>query len=269
MWRILLGFTLLGLGCGPEKQATLPKPTPITLDLGQSFDKATRSAEDPPQDVQKPADRTLTKKPSYKLVEQVKELWPKVGLTDASGKARPIRVKIETSLGEIVLELQPDWAPNHVRNFLVLARLGYYDGLRMDRIIQMETEKFPVVSWIEGGCPLGEGKNPSGSIGYWLRDEKTPANLSGEGLLGACREGSPDSGATRFFLSLQPNRAEGDDRTFFGRVVEGMEVVRKISLRPLIILEDEPPGSHSPETPVEILRVVELGILSEQKSPNP
>jgi ABC-type ATPase involved in cell division len=36
-----------------------------------------------------------------------------------------------------------------------------------------------------------------------------------------------------------------------------MEIVRKISLRPVIVLEDEPPGSYSPETPVEILRVVE------------
>lgn len=117
MWRILLGFTLLGLGCGPEKQATLPKPTPITLDLGQSFDKATRSAEDPPQDVQKPADRTLTKKPTYKLVEQVKELWPKVGLTDASGKARPIRVKIETSLGKSFWNYSPIGHPTMFATF--------------------------------------------------------------------------------------------------------------------------------------------------------
>ncbi len=268
MWRILLGFTLVGLGCGPAKQVDPPKPAQ-SLDLGQSFDNATRSADDPPQDVQKPADRTLTKKPTYKVVEQVKEVWPKVLLTDSSGKPRPIRARIETSMGGIVVELRPDWAPNHVRNFLALARLGYYDGLRIDRIIQMETEKGSVVSWIEGGCPLGEGKNPSGSIGYWLRDEKGPATLNGEGLFGACREGTADSGATRFFLSLQPNRAEGDDRTFFGRVVEGMEVVRKISLRPFIILEDEPPGSHSPETPVEILRVVEEGLPPELIPPKP
>ncbi len=269
MGRILLGFILFGLGCGPQKQVGQPKPPPLVLDLGQPFDQATRSAEDPPEEVQKPADRTLTKKPTYQLVERVKEVWPKVLLTDSSGKPRPIRARIETSVGAIVVELRPDWAPNHVRNFLSLAQIGYYDGLRMDRIQQRETEKGSVVSWIEGGCPLGEGKNPSGSIGYWLRQEKGPATIDGEGLMGSCLEGSPDSGATRFFLSIQPNRAEGDDRTFFGKVVEGMEVVRKISLRPFIILEDEPPGSHAPETPVEILRVVEVGAPPEQTPPLP
>ena len=260
MWRTLFGVTFLViLGCGPETKTPSKSETPKAEapDLGQSFEQATRSSDDPPKDAPKPVDQTITKKSAFKVVEQVKEVWPKISLTDASGKPRPIRVRMETSLGPIVLELRPDWAPNHVRNFLALTRVGYFDGLRVERITQMETPQGPRVSWLEAGCPLGDGKIPSGSIGYWLRDEKVPAEATGEGLVGACRDGPADSGATRFFLSLQSQRAEGDDRTFFGRVVQGMEIVRKISLRPVIVLEDEPPGSYSPETPVEILRVVE------------
>ena len=142
MFRILLVLCLLPLlGCGPDKKPDqkAEKPEAALLDLGQSFEQATRSAEDPPKDAPKPVDRTMTKKSAFKLVEQVKEIWPKISLTDAAGKPRPIRVRIETSLGPIVLELRPDWAPNHVRNFLALARVGYFDGLRVERITQMET----------------------------------------------------------------------------------------------------------------------------------
>lgn len=265
-WLVFLAA--VGCGEGPKEKKDLPKLDQEAVPgdgpgYQTSFGQATLSADNPPPQAPRPFDQTMTKKAGFKVVDEVKKAWPTIRLTGEDGKPNHPKVHLETSEGVIVIEIRPEWAPNHARNFLALVRTGYYDGLRIEKIIQFQTQEGARVAQIEAGCPVGQGNVPAGSLGYWVRDDgptadgKGDKSPQGEGLVGFCQDSNPDSAATRFFLSTQKLPPNGVGRSFFGQVVQGMEIVRKISVKPVIVFEDEPPGSHSPETPIEIRRAWE------------
>lgn len=143
------------------------------------------------------------------------------------------KAHIETTAGEIVLELFEDDAPGTVANFVELAtgtkewtdpksgakvKKPYYDGLSFHRVI----EDF----MIQGGCPLGNG---TGGPGFTIKDE-----LSGQrqkhlrGSLSMAKTAAPDSGGSQFFICHSPQPHLDRKHTVFGQVVSGMEVVDKI-----------------------------------------
>jgi peptidyl-prolyl cis-trans isomerase B (cyclophilin B) len=126
------------------------------------------------------------------------------------------RIKMETSMGALVIELWPDVAPKHCQSFVHLTKTGYYDSLTFHRV--------EPGLLLQGGCPLGTGY---GNPGYHI-----PAEFSGKkhkaGILSMARGQDPNSAGSQFFICLTSIPSLDNSYTVFGKVVEGMDVAQKI-----------------------------------------
>ena len=133
------------------------------------------------------------------------------------------QVKLETSEGDVIVELWDDVAPAHTENFLKLAGEGFYDGLTFHRIIPGFV--------IQGGCPRGDG---TGGPGWHVKAEFND-RLHEPGVLSMARSADPDSAGSQFFVCLTREYCQHLDGqyTAFGKVVEGFENVEKIAATPL------------------------------------
>jgi peptidyl-prolyl cis-trans isomerase B (cyclophilin B) len=129
-------------------------------------------------------------------------------------------VELTTNHGPINLEFFPDIAPGHVKNFLGLAKIGFYDGLTFHRVI----EGF----MIQGGCPLGSG---TGSGGYTIKAEFSPTKHNA-GVLSMARSNDPNSAGTQFFICHEAANFLDGKYTAFGKVVDkaSQDVVNKIAM---------------------------------------
>lgn len=234
----------------PEQLATRDR-------FHQSFSEATRGGDDPPAECQQPPDRTVAGKPVYALYKDVVRLWDTIRFTSADGKKIGYSATVETSLGVIEIELLPEIAPNHVRNFIALARAGYYDGLFFDRIHHEESQDDPSLrlDQISAGCPLGTGEPGHGSIGYWLKPEFDEKVHHEEGTVGACHGAEADTAACKFYVTLNKAPFLDGNYTVFGKVTRGLDVARKIFAQPIILDEQDVNGDRRPEKPVEIKKV--------------
>lgn len=126
-------------------------------------------------------------------------------------------VTFETTHGTFKAEMFEDAAPRTAGNFLKLARDGFYDGVVFHRVI----DGF----MIQGGDPTGTGR---GGPGYTIDDEFAEGlRHSGEGILSMANAG-PDTGGSQFFITLAATPWLDGRHAIFGRVIEGMEVVRDI-----------------------------------------
>jgi len=127
------------------------------------------------------------------------------------------QVTFDTNHGTFRVELFDDLAPKTAENFASLVGKGFYDGGIFHRVI----EGF----MIQGGCPEGSGR---GGPGYSIRDEFHPElRHEGEGILSMANSG-PNSGGSQFFITLADTAWLDGKHAVFGRVVEGIEVVRQI-----------------------------------------
>ena len=122
--------------------------------------------------------------------------------------------------GEFVVELYDDAAPITVNNFVFLARDGYYDGTTFHRVL----EGFMA----QGGDPTGTG---TGGPGYQFEDEfREDLKFDGEGILAMANSG-PNTNGSQFFITYSPTEWLNGLHTIFGRVIEGMDVVKSLTLR--------------------------------------
>jgi len=132
------------------------------------------------------------------------------------------QVVLDTSMGQITLNLLPDVAPGHCKNILGLAKIGYYDGLIFHRVISG--------FMIQGGCPNGNGM---GGPGYSIKAEFN-ATPHEPGVLSMARSSDPNSGGSQFFICLE--RVPHLDRQYsaFGKTADAssLDVVKKIGATP-------------------------------------
>jgi len=135
-----------------------------------------------------------------------------------SGDDMENRVAVfETSMGTFKIELFEDKAPITTKNFIDLAEKGFYNGLIFHRVI----DEF----MLQGGDPKGDG---TGGPGYTIDDEFHPdLNHDSEGILSMANAG-PNTGGSQFFITLKETPWLDGKHSVFGRVIEGMDVVRKI-----------------------------------------
>lgn len=242
--------------------ATTPEVPVVTVDpkFKQSFADATR--KDPVPDFE-PVVTTMTGKSIGKLYTQIVESWDATPLVTPEGKYLAYTAKLDTEAGPITLQLRSDWAPNHVRNFVALARAGYYDGLLFERVIQQqyvaEDPSLPrvEVQAVTAGCPIGTGEYGKDSLGYWLKPEFVKDLPHQEGIVAACHGEEDDSACCRFYISLCKTQTPTLDGhyTAFAKVVQGLDVVRKIWQAPVRVASEDLEGDHRPEKPVVITKV--------------
>ncbi len=133
------------------------------------------------------------------------------------------RVHLQTSEGNLLIELWPQVAPGHAENFLKLARQGFYDNLTFHRILPGFV--------IQGGCPRGDG---TGGPGYHI-DAEFNDRPHEKGVLSMARSADPDSAGSQFFICLGREHCQHLDGkyTAFGKVIEGLDVVDKLAATPL------------------------------------
>lgn len=184
-------FLLGPLGCKKESEGTK------TSEGGK--EKVTAKQSDTLKTSLTPQDRV-------KLALSVKD--KEISLT---GKER---AKVETSKGTFFIEFYPDDAPNTVKNFIKLARVGFYDGLTFHRYVPDFV--------IQGGDPQGNG---TGDAGYTI-DAEFNKRRHETGAVGMARGTDPNSASCQFYITLSPRPHLDGNYTVFGRVVEGMDVVK-------------------------------------------
>ena len=133
------------------------------------------------------------------------------------------RAIIETKFGSIELTFFPKKAPNHVENFLKLAKSGFYDGTIFHRIIPG--------FMIQGGDPNTKDDDTStyglGGPGYNLKAEFNN-RPHGRGILSMARSQDPDSAGSQFYIVVAESSFLNGKYTVFGKVVKGMDVVDTI-----------------------------------------
>lgn len=131
------------------------------------------------------------------------------------------KIKFTTNKGVFVAEMFEDKAPLTTKNFIELTEKGFYDGVIFHRVI----EDF----MIQGGDPTGTGM---GGPGYKIKDEFGEGlKHDDEGILSMANAG-PNTGGSQFFITLAPTPWLDGHHAIFGRIVEGMDVVRLIGVVP-------------------------------------
>lgn len=164
------------------------------------------------------------------------------------GKAAPSaspRVKLETSMGDITLELDAARAPITVENFLAYVKSGHYNGTVFHRVI--------ATFMIQGGGMGPDLKEKATRAPIKLESRNGLKNV--RGAIAMARTGVPDSATSQFFVNVVDNAMldhpspDGHGYAVFGRVVDGMAVVDKIRD---VSVANQGPHQNVPTTPVVI-----------------
>ena len=140
----------------------------------------------------------------------------------AAGKAP--KAVIKTQLGDMEIVFFPDKAPNHVQNFIKLAKSGYYNGTIFHRVIPG--------FMIQGGDPNTKDPKKPETYGMGGPSEKLKAEFNDtphrRGIVSMARTNDPNSAGSQFFIVVKDSNFLDGQYTVFGEVVKGMEVADKI-----------------------------------------
>jgi peptidylprolyl isomerase len=159
--------------------------------------------------------------------------------------SRTYTATIKTEKGDIVIHLRPDLAPQHVNNFVTLARDGFYDGLWFHRVIPGFIA--------QAGDPKGD---TTGGPGYTLEHEITDTPHTA-GTVAMARLPDPfnperDSSGSQFYIVLEDSAQASEldgQYTIFGEVVDGLDVARSLTERA--------PGDAYPGDEIQTIEITE------------
>jgi peptidyl-prolyl cis-trans isomerase B (cyclophilin B) len=155
-------------------------------------------------------------------------------------------VTMKTTLGTLRIQMEPEWAPNHVRNFLKLVSTGWLNGTAFHRVAKGFV--------VQGGMGNTRTGNASHAADRWVRTLKGEFRSDVKhvrGIVSMARADDPDSASTSFFLMLGPAPHLDGQYSAFGRVIEGLDV--------LDAFEKEEVGEDG-ETPKRRLELMEASL---------
>lgn len=164
--------------------------------------------------------------------------------TETDAELAAFRAVLDTTHGRIAIDLYPDRAPNHVRNFLRLVDAGVYDGIAFHRVVP--------------GFVIQSGHLPTRREPLTDRQQRFVGNLEPEfndtrhvrGIVSMARLDDPASASTSFFIVTAAAPALDDVYTVFGVVVEGFDVVDRIEASPA-----------EGETPAERIEIIDAEVV--------
>lgn len=156
------------------------------------------------------------------------------------------KATLSTRHGDITIEFLPEVAPNHVANFVELAKSGFYDKTAFHRVIPD--------FMIQGGDPNSKDKDRrlhgTGGSGKNVKAEFSKTNHL-RGIVSAARSANPDSASSQFFIVVADSPHLNGQYTAFGKVVSGLEAVDAI-------VAEETDHRDNPLSPVEMtVKIVE------------
>jgi peptidyl-prolyl cis-trans isomerase B (cyclophilin B) len=156
------------------------------------------------------------------------------------------QIVLDTSLGQITLDMLGEVAPGHVKNILSLAKIGFYDGGTFHRIISG--------FMIQGGCPDGNG---TGGPGYTIPAEFN-ATKHIAGVVSMARTSDPNSAGSQFFICLETAPHLDRQYTAFGKTAdaESLAVVKKIGAV----------ATGSQDRPVKPVTISKAAVVEKAKS---
>ena len=168
------------------------------------------------------------------------------------------RIRLVTSKGPIIVELQPDKAPVTVENFLAYVQDGFYDGTIFHRVIPG--------FMIQGGGHTPDMKEKKGRDP--IQNEANNGLVNQRGTLAMARKPNPHSATSQFFINLESNTSlnfknasrDGYGYCVFGKVIEGMDVVDAIAATPTTI------RAGLRDVPVEPILIEKVEIIEAQPS---
>jgi cyclophilin family peptidyl-prolyl cis-trans isomerase len=153
---------------------------------------------------------------------------PAVILEEETPVGDPVAL-VETDHGQIVFALLQDIAPKTVEHFIELAELGFYTRTTFHRVIAGDM--------IQGGSPTSRDNDPyndgQGTTGSTILAELSDHEFDRGTVAMAHQPGNVDSGSCQFFIVLRRIPEWDGEYTAFGKVIEGIEIVEKISKAPL------------------------------------
>lgn len=154
-----------------------------------------------------------------------------------------LQVTLETTAGNITVELYTQHAPKTCENFAKLAQRGYYNDTIFHRVIPN--------FMIQGGDPTGTGRGGSSIFESGkFKDEISPQlKHTGAGILSMANSG-PNTNGSQFFITLAPTPWLDGKHTIFGRVTDGMRIVAKLG-------QVETDSEDRPTREIKILRAYE------------
>ena len=132
--------------------------------------------------------------------------------------------------GEFVIQLFPDKAPLAVNSFVFLAKNNWFNGVTFHRVIPGFVA--------QAGDPSGTGR---GGPGYFFKNEITDLKYDKPGVVGMANSG-PDTNGSQFFITFAPQPKIDGAYTIFGQVIQGMDVVEKLTPRDPSTTAGLPPG---------------------------
>jgi cyclophilin family peptidyl-prolyl cis-trans isomerase len=195
--------------------------------VADGMDVVEKLSQTPTDDKRNATERVEIKSVSIGKIPPPPAPVPPPFTTETLDELKNFRLAIATTMGNIVVEMSPDKAPNHVRHILRLAVLGAFDQTAVHRVApgfvlqlgDLNTRKEPLTQ------KMNEFVVP---IRAELNDTRHDA-----GIVSMARGNEPDSALTSFFIVLGPQPSLNGTYTAFGQVVEGMDVVKKIEAVPV------------------------------------
>lgn len=143
---------------------------------------------------------------------------------------RQLQAVVSTSAGEFTLEFYADQAPNHVRKFIELARQGFYNGTTFHSMVAHGI--------VQGGDPetknlQARAKYGTGGFNLGLKPEVSDVQFKQGTVVATILPGDPNSAGSEFFICVTDQLQFNGQFTAFAHVVDGIEVVDRISTTPV------------------------------------